>query len=151
MATVTLIGERHATPGHEFVYLGEAGGCTDCPFRNQCLNLEEGASYRITDVRSNAQSLPCAVHEDDVVAVEVELATRTVNVPSRHAYSGNKTTLAGPCPYVSCPSHRYCRPDGIADDDPLRIVDVHGTPPHETCHLDRDLTHVEVDPASSRR
>lgn len=144
MATVTLIGERHAEVGHEFVYAGEAEGCVDCPFRNQCLNLEVGQSYRITDVRSNAQSLPCAVHEDDVVAVEVESATRTANVATRHAYSGNKTTIDGPCPHVSCPSHPYCRPDGIDGDDPLRIVDVHGSTPHETCPLGRELSHVDV-------
>ncbi len=144
MATVTLIGERHAEVGHEFVYAGEVDGCTDCPFRNQCLNLEPGQSYRVTDVRTNAQALPCAVHEDDVVAVEVEAATRTVNVDTRHAYSGNKTTIEGQCPHISCPSHSFCRPDGIAVNDNLRIVEIHGSTPHDTCLLDRELTHVDV-------
>jgi len=72
MSTLTLVGTRLAEPGTEFVYRGEASGCTGCPYRDQCLTLTEGHRYRITDVRENASTLDCAVHADGVRAVEVE-------------------------------------------------------------------------------
>lgn len=144
MTSVTLIGEDIAEAGREFVYRGEASACADCPYRQQCLNLETDQAYRITDVREDAQSLPCGVHEGDVVAVEVESTTITVNVPDRQALTGNKTPLAGDCPHVECPSHEYCVPGGMPIDAEYRITDVRGDPPHETCALDRQLTQVDA-------
>lgn len=145
MPAVTLVGEGLATVGREFVFEGPAAGCEGCPYRTQCLNLTEGEAYRITDVRPNAQRLPCAVHEDDVVAVEVEPTVVRANVPERHALAGNKARLAGDCPYVECPSHPYCVPAGAAFDREYRVRSVEGEPPHETCHLDRELTLVELE------
>ncbi len=144
MTEVTLIGEGIAEPGREFVYEGETQRCADCPYRRQCLNLEPDRRYRITDVREGAQSLPCAVHEDDVIAVEVEEVSVTVNVPARQALSGNRTTLAGPCPHVDCPSHAYCVPGGADFEEDYRILEVTGDPPHESCALDRELSQVKA-------
>ena len=144
MTSVTLIGEGIAEPGREFVFEGEAAGCEGCPYRDQCLNLDIGTSYRISSVREGAQSLPCAVHDDDVIAVEVEPTDVTITVPSRQAMAGNRTSLAGPCPHVDCPSHEYCVPAGASMDRTYRIKNVAGEPPHETCLLDRELTLVEV-------
>ncbi|WP_290811523.1 UPF0179 family protein [Halovivax sp.] len=146
MPTVSLIGDRLAEPGTEFVYEGEADACAGCPYRNQCLNLEDGRRYRVTDVRENAQLLECALHDRGVRAVEVEPVTVRANVPSKASFAGSKATLAGPCPYVECPSHAYCEPDGIDLDGEYRITGIRGDPPHEVCHLDRSLTHVDLDP-----
>jgi hypothetical protein len=143
MSTVTLIGSRLADAGTEFVYHGEASGCAGCPYRSQCLNLEEGVKYRVTAVRENAQTLECAVHDDGVRAVEVEPAAVRANVPSKNAYAGSKAKLAGDCPHTDCPSHEYCVPDGATFDEEYRIDEVLGDPPHDYCFLDRDLTLVE--------
>lgn len=145
MTSVTLVGERLAEPGREFVYEGETSACADCPYRDQCLNLDVGTRYRVTGRREGAQSLPCAVHEDDVTAVEVEECAVRMNVPSQQALAGNRTTLAGPCPHLDCPSHEYCVPSGVRMDRSYRIETVNGDPPHETCRLDRELTLVEGD------
>lgn len=147
MSTVTLLGSRLAEEGREFVYSGEAGGCEGCPYRGQCLNLTEGARYRVTDVRENARILECAVHDAGVRAVEVELASVPANVASQSAYAGSRASLEGPCPYTECPSHPYCVPDGAEFDDEYRIEEVLGEPPHEHCQLDRDLTLVRFAPA----
>ena len=144
MSTVTLIGTRLAEPGQEFVYNGEAAGCEGCPYRSQCLNLTEGKRYRVTEIRKNAQTLDCAVHDTGVRAVEVEPTAVLANVPSRGAYAGSKTTLEGPCPHVECPSHEYCVPDGAQFDKEYRIAEIKGDPPHEHCYLDRSLTLVEL-------
>ena len=146
MTTVSLIGTRLAEPGTEFVYEGEADGCAGCPYRSQCLNLEPGRPYRVTAVRENAQVLECAMHEEGVRAVEVEPIPVRANVPTKGTFAGSKTSLAGPCPYVTCPSHHLCVPDGVAFEEEYRIQEIHGDPPHEVCHLDRSLTTVELDP-----
>lgn len=146
MSTITLIGDRLAESGTEFVYEGEAEACAGCPYRSQCLTLDPGRRYRVTDVRENAQLLECALHDRGVRAVEVEPASVTANVPSDGAFAGSKATLAGPCPYVECPSHDLCEPDGIGQNESARIASVRGDPPHDVCHLDRSLTTVELDP-----
>ena len=146
MSQVTLVGSRLATEGQEFVYEGESTACEGCPYRQQCLNLSEGTRYRVVDVRENAQTLDCAVHDVGVRAVEVEPASITVNVASKGAYAGSKAKLPGPCPHTECPSHPYCVPDGAEFDTEYRIQSVHGDPPHDFCLLDRSLTLVEIEP-----
>ncbi len=146
MSQVTLVGVRLATEGTEFVYGGESAACEGCPYRDQCLNLTEGRRYRVTDVRDDTQVLDCAVHDTGVRAVEVEPAPVTANVASRQAYAGSKASLEGPCPHVDCPSHPYCEPLGADFQTEYRIEEVKGDPPHEVCHLDRELTLVEFAP-----
>lgn len=143
MSTVTLIGTRLAAEGTEFVYQGESSACEGCPYRGQCLNLTEGRRYRVTGVRDGTQALDCAVHADaSVRAVEVEPASVTANVASRGAYAGSRASLEGSCPHVDCPSHELCEPLGADFDEEYRIAEVQADPPHEVCHLDRDLTTV---------
>lgn len=147
MSTVTLVGPRLAEPGTEFVFDGEAPGCDGCPYREQCLNLDEGVRYRITDVREGGQELDCAVHASgSVIAVEVEAVGARANVPARGAYAGSRVDLAGPCPHTECPSHHLCEPAGIDPSGEYRIERVDGDPPHDVCFLDRDLTTVKLGP-----
>ena len=149
MSQVTLIGDRLASPGTEFVYEGESSACEGCPYRQQCLNLTEGVRYEVTDVRENGQLLDCAVHDTGVRAVEVEPASITANVASKGAYAGSKVTLPGPCPHTECPSHEYCVPDGADFETEYRIDEVRGDSPHEFCYLDRELTLAELAPPES--
>jgi len=146
MSTVTLVGSRLAKPGREFVYGGAAAGCDGCPYRGQCLNLEEGSRYRIVDVRENARTLECAVHDGGVRAVEVEPAPVPANVPGRGAYAGSQVELAGPCPHTDCPSHELCVPAGADFEEERRVEEVVGEPPHDHCALDRELTRVVLAP-----
>jgi uncharacterized protein (UPF0179 family) len=148
MTTVTLIGTRLAEVGTEFVYQGEADACEGCPYRDQCLNLATGQQYRVTEVRENASTLDCAVHDSGVTAVEVEPAPVLANVDAKGAYAGSKASLEGPCPHTGCPSHEYCEPTGAEFGVEYRIDDVVGEPPHDYCMLDRDLKLVEFAPPS---
>ena len=145
--TLSLVGTRLATEGGEFVYRGESDGCEGCPYRKQCLNLDTGTRYRITDVRDGEQ-LDCPVHQDGVIAVDVEQAPFEANVPSKVAYAGSKVSMAGHCPHTECPSHDLCEPLGGDMDAEYRIVEVLGDPPHETCHLNRSLTKVLLEPTN---
>ena len=145
MAKVTLIGERLAEVGTEFVYGGESDACEGCPYREQCLNLTEGRRYRVAGVRDSG-TLECAVHEAGVTAVEVEPAPVLANVPSNVAYAGSKVELAGACPHTECPSHEFCEPAGAEFGEEYQIAEVVGEPPHDYCMLDRELTLVEFAP-----
>ena len=145
MPRVTLVGERLAEVGTEFVYDGEADACEGCPYRDQCLNLSEGRRYRVTAVRDSG-TLECAVHDTGVTAVEVEPAPILANVDANSAYAGSKVKLEGACPYTECPSHEFCEPAGATFDESYQITEVLGDPPHEYCMLDRDLTLVEFAP-----
>ncbi|MFB6091789.1 MAG: UPF0179 family protein [Haloquadratum sp.] len=151
MSQVTLIGDRLATPGTEFVYEGESEACEGCPYRQQCLNLTEGVRYEVTDVRESGQLLDCAVHDTGVRAVEVAPASITANVASQSAYAGGKVSLPGPCPHTECPSHEYCVPEGADFETEYRIDEVRGDPPHEFCYLDRELTLVELAPPETEQ
>ena len=144
---LTLVGTRLATPGSSFVYRGEAEDCDGCPYRKQCLNLETGTRYTITEVRDGGEVLDCAVHEEGVLAVEVEVAQIEANVPSKGAYAGSRVSLAGACPHTECPCHDLCEPLGAEMDREYRILEVQGEPPHETCHLNRALTTATLAPA----
>jgi uncharacterized protein (UPF0179 family) len=146
MTEITLLGTRLADPGSEFVYQGESVACEGCPYRDQCLNLEEGRRYRVTEVRDNANTLECAVHDVGVTAVEVEPAPIRANVAAQSAYAGSKVELEGPCPHEECPSHALCEPAGADFETTYRIDSVVGEPPHDYCMLDRDLTQVELAP-----
>ncbi len=146
MAEITLVGTRLAQVDEEFVYRGEASACEGCPYREQCLTLTEGRRYRVTDVREGASTLECGVHDTGVTAVEVEPAPVTATVATSNAYEGNRASLEGPCPHTGCPSHEYCEPAGVGFDESHRITEVLGDPPHEYCHLGRELTLVEFEP-----
>ncbi|MFB6070084.1 MAG: UPF0179 family protein [Halanaeroarchaeum sp.] len=143
---LTLLGTRLADEGTDFVYRGESDACEGCPYRKQCLNLQEGVRYEVTAVRDGGQVLDCAVHDQGVIAVEVEPAAFEANVPAKGAYSGSKVSLAGPCPHTDCPSHSLCEPMGVDFDREYRIERTVGEPPHDYCALDRDLETVELAP-----
>jgi uncharacterized protein (UPF0179 family) len=145
--SITLLGSRLAEPGTEFVYRGESSDCAGCPYRQQCLNLEEGVRYEVSKVREGGQVLDCAVHDEGVVAVDVEPAPVKANVPSKGAYAGSKGKLAGPCPHTECPSHEYCEPAGAEFDEEYQVQEILGDPPHDYCALNRDLTLVEFEPS----
>jgi uncharacterized protein (UPF0179 family) len=147
MGEVTLIGTRLAAVGTEFVFDGEASACADCPYREQCLNLSTGRRYRVTNVRANARTLECGVHDTGVTAVDVEPAPVRANVDANSAYAGSNASLEGPCPYTGCPSHDLCEPAGADFEQSYQISEVVGDPPHDHCLLDRDLTLVEFAPA----
>lgn len=147
--TLTLLGSRLADEGTEFVYRGASPDCDGCPFRQQCLTLEAGVRYEVSDVRDGGQVLECAVHDDGVVAVEVEPTTFEANVTATNAYSGSKVSLPGPCPHTNCPSHSLCEPLGGEFEGEYRIETTLGEPPHDYCALDRELELVELAPSDS--
>src|SRR2546427_354644 len=55
---ITLVGERQAHVGHEFVYRGPQPECKPCKVRRACLNQDLGRRDRITRVRDGSHPSP---------------------------------------------------------------------------------------------
>ena len=123
MAQITLVGERQAVEGHEFVYRGPQPECRECRVKAACLNQEVGRRYRITRVRE--VSHPCLLNEERARVVEVEAAPPECSVPVRATVEG---AIVGYepliCANAACPNYRRCHPIGIEPGQRLRIQHV---------------------------
>lgn len=122
VAQITLVGERQAVAGHEFVYRGPQPECRDCRVRTACLNQDLGRRYRVVHVREVAH--PCLLNEERARVVEVEAAPPEVSLSSRGAVEG---ALVGyeplVCANAACPNFRLCHPVGIERGTRLRILE----------------------------
>lgn len=123
MAHVTLVGERQAVVGHEFVYRGPQPECRECKVKAVCLNQDVGSRYRILSVREVTH--PCLLNEERARAVEVELAPPETSLPHRQAIEG--AVLAYEplvCANAACPNYRLCHPVGIGPGRRVKILSV---------------------------
>ncbi len=122
MAQITLVGERQAVVGHEFVYRGPQPECRECRVKAACLNQDVGRRYRIVRVREVAH--PCLLNEERARVVEVEAAPPEVSLPTRGAVEG---AIVGyeplVCANATCPNFRVCHPVGIGNGTRLQIVE----------------------------
>src|SRR5437867_12331180 len=83
---ITLVGERQADVGHEFVYRGPQPECKPCKVRSACLNQDLGRRYRITRVRD--VSHPCLLNEERARVVEVEPIAPDCSASARAGIAG---------------------------------------------------------------
>ncbi len=123
MAQITLVGERQAIVGHEFVYRGPQPECQPCRVKGVCLNQDTGRRYRVVQVRE--VSHPCLLNEERARVVEVEPAPPECSLPSRGAVEG---AIVGyeplVCANAACPNFRLCHPVGIERGTRLRILHI---------------------------
>jgi len=123
VAQITLVGERQAVAGHEFVYRGPHPECRECRVKAACLNQDVGKRYRIAKVRE--VSHPCLLNEERVRVVEVEPAPPECSVPARGAVDGAIVAYEPlVCANAACPNYRLCHPTGIERGTRLRILEV---------------------------
>jgi uncharacterized protein (UPF0179 family) len=117
MANVTLIGEKQAVKGMEFIYFGSLPECRNCKVKTVCFNLEEGRPYRVIEVRSMHHD--CRIYDGGVRAVEFERLTMKIAVDLKDAVQNN--TVA----YVKelC-SYRDCKPTGLKQNEKCKILAV---------------------------
>lgn len=137
---ITLVGERQAQVGHEFIYRGPQPECGPCRVRAACLNQDVGRRYRVTRVRDIAH--PCLLNEERARVVEVEPAPPQCSVPVRAAVEG--AVLAYEkliCANAACPNYRTCHPIGIEPGMRLTILEIG----HELdCPLGYEIAPIRV-------
>lgn len=123
MAQITLVGERQAVEGHEFVYRGPQPECRECRVKAACLNQDVGRRYRITQVRE--VSHPCLLNEERARVVEYEAAPPPCSLPVTVAVEG---AIVGyeplVCANAACANYRLCHPVGIDAGQRVRVGEV---------------------------
>ena len=141
MANVTLVGERWAEVGREFVYLGPNSECRGCNVRTVCFNLREGGRYRIQSLRDTKH--PCKVHDSGVVAVEFEELPVQLSLDAGKAMEGAVVTYLGiDCRNNACPHHRVCSQGFIGKNSRVKIL---SKSDELDCVEGRKLVMVEVE------
>ena len=107
MVIVTLVGEHLAKEGTEFTYIGANNECRNCQLKTVCFNLKPGHGYRITKLRDKRHN--CAVHEGQVVVVEVEELPLS-GVTDQPAAEGASVKLKkSNCRNLTCDTIDACR------------------------------------------
>ena len=140
MVQITLVGERQAKVGREFVYRGPQPECAPCRVRAACLNQELGHRYRISRVRE--VSHPCLLNEERARVVEVEPLPPECSLPGRSAIDG--AVLAYEkivCANAACPNYETCHPVGIEPATRIRVLQVG---PELECPLGYSLVSAKV-------
>lgn len=122
---ITLVGKRQARVGNEFVYMGRAEKCIECPLRKVCCDkLEPERAYRVISVREREHD--CPIHEGGVQLVEVEESGATITLPTHQLFEGAVFSVhVRPCDKWDCEYHQACNPIGIKDGDRCRVEKVH--------------------------
>lgn len=120
---ITLVGERQARVGHEFVYRGPKPECAPCKVRSACLNQEIGKRYQITRVRDVLH--PCLLNEEHARVVEVEPVPPDCSLSARTAIEGAVLGYERiVCANAACGNYRTCHPIGIEPGMRIRVAQV---------------------------
>jgi uncharacterized protein len=137
---VTLLGERQAAVGHEFVYRGPQPECGPCRVKTVCLNQEPGLRYRVSAVRD--VNHPCLLNEERARVVEVELAPPPCSLSVRAGVEGALVSYEGVvCANGRCPNFRTCHPIGLERGVRLKVLEVG---PELDCPLGYELVPARV-------
>ena len=125
MAIITLVGEKLARPGVEFIFYGPAEPCKTCKLAGVCVgNLEPGRRYKILRVRS-MPSHSCPLHEGKVRVVEVVEPSIEVAIEPRMAILGSVIRLRfEPCSEKE--KEDLFRPEGLFEGDQVKIIEITG-------------------------
>lgn len=123
MANVTLIGEKHAKKGNEFIFFGPLPECRDCKVKTVCFNLEEGRTYKVVEVRSMHHN--CNIYDGGVRAVEFERVPIKLAVEIKDAVQEKEITYE--CNYCNardCKFFKICFPSGLKAGEKYLITEV---------------------------
>jgi len=119
---VTLIGEKQAKVGAEFIFNGAADKCSECRLKKSCANLEVGRRYRVENVREGIKH-DCYIHEDGVRVVEVMEPPIEVAIDAKYAMTGFKIVFEP----VDCEQPELfdlCHPPGLIEGDRCVVLNV---------------------------
>lgn len=119
MALVTLLGEKQAGKGTEFIYLGPSSDCKNCKLKNVCFNLKKGRHYEVTKVRDKHHD--CSVHEKGVRVVEVKELPIVAAVDEKIG-KNNKVKGEGiDCEYSACVNYEACNPRALQSGKQYKV------------------------------
>lgn len=141
MPQITLLGKSLAHVGKEFYFVGPNWKCEDCKLKGVCFNLEDGARYKVIEVRNQEHDCP-DFDGDKVVAVMVEKVPTPAAVPRKQAIDGSLITYqVSKCQNVSCENYWRCHAPGKEDGVRYTIKHMDGK---MHCPLGEDLVSVDL-------
>lgn len=122
MAHVTLIGEKLAKKGNEFIYLGPQNDCKNCNLKTACFNLKPGRKYKITKIRENRHN--CKIHEGKTAVIEVEEQPITITTPKNLKQGEEiKITKTG-CIHIGCINYEFCSNPYLQKEKTYKITKI---------------------------
>ncbi|MFA5772438.1 MAG: UPF0179 family protein [Thermoplasmata archaeon] len=123
MVLITLVGEKQAKEGYEFIYLGSLSECKECKLKTVCFNLEQGLKYRVKNARTKHHN--CNIHEEGVRVVEVEKVPFPIGIDSNLAIEGSTIDIKeSACNNIGCVNRHVCFPCGFYRGTKYRISKV---------------------------
>jgi uncharacterized protein (UPF0179 family) len=111
---VTLIGEKLAKEGNEFIYNGPNNECRNCKLKTVCFNLKQAREYRIIKVRDKQHS--CNVHEGKVVVVEVNMLPIFASIDKKISEGSETKINKIECKNIGCDFFKTCVNNVIIKD-----------------------------------
>lgn len=139
MPLVTLIGEKLAVEGEEFIYLGANNECRNCKLKTVCFNLKPGRSYKITKLREKEHN--CNIHEGKVVVVEVSEMPITTSI-NKKVSQGEKIKIdKKECKNIGCDFFNICTNIALQKD---KTYTIKKTYEKIKCPKDYELYKVDV-------
>lgn len=106
MALVTLIGEKLAKEGNEFIYLGPQNDCRGCKLKTVCFNLKQGRKYKIVNLRDKKHS--CNVHEGAAAVVEVQEMPIITTIDKNLSEGASTKIEKKECNNIGCEHYELC-------------------------------------------
>lgn len=138
MVLVTLIGERLAEEGKEFVYIGPHNDCKSCKLKNVCFNLKKDRKYKIKKVRKKSHS--CNVHSGSVSVVEVEELPIVAAIDKKLSEGAKTKVDVDGCKHIGCKHHEICNAP-LKKDKKYKINKVFDS---IDCPIGKDLKKAEL-------
>ena len=119
MSFVTLIGEKLAIEGNEFIYLGSNNGCRKCKLKTVCFNLKPGREYKITKIRDKRHS--CNVHDGNAAVVEVQEMPIIAAIDKKLSGGNTTKTKKKECKNIGCIYYELCNNIALQKDKNYKI------------------------------
>jgi uncharacterized protein (UPF0179 family) len=139
MPLVTLIGEKLASEGNEFIYLGPINDCRNCKLKTVCFNLKKGRLYEIKKIRDKQHN--CNVHDGRVVAAEVKEMPLFAAV-DENLKEGAKSEISKiECRSIGCLYFELCNNIAIQKEKKYTVVKIYEK---IECPKDKKLNKAEL-------
>ena len=138
MPLVTLIGEKLAIEGCEFVYIGPNNECRSCKLKTVCFNLKPGRVYKITSVREKRHN--CSIHEGNAAVVEVQELPITTAVDKKLSEGDSVKFEGEACKSIGCINFELCSTT-LSKDKKYRIIKIYE---NIECPMGLELKKVEL-------
>lgn len=122
MPLVTLIGEKQAEEGNEFIYLGPNNECRNCKLKTVCFNLKPYSRYKIKKIRDKKHV--CNIHDGTAVVIEVE-EIPIIATTDKKLSEGTSTRIEKrDCNNISCKNFEICNNISLQNNNKYKLAKI---------------------------